>query len=68
MDLFFKMHHVFEIKFDERLQNSMTFLMSFVYKMKGSSRKPTVKMIELHNRLMSIVLPVSSEVEIDPIA
>lgn len=62
------MHHVFEIKFDERLQNSMTFLMSFVYKMKGGSRKPTVKMIELHDRLMSSVIPVPSEVEMDQIA
>lgn len=49
------MHHVFEIEFDERLRNVMFFLKYYTYKMKEGARKPTTKMIELHERLQSVV-------------
>lgn len=51
IDVFFKMHFVFDIKFDERLQNTMFFLKIFMYKM-NEARKATTKMVELHERLL----------------
>lgn len=56
VDLYFKLHHVFEIKFDERLQNVMSFLKFYAFKMKEAARKPTTRMIELHDHLLSYVL------------
>lgn len=53
LDLYFKLHHVFEIKFDERLQNVMFFLKHYMFKMKDGTKKPTTKMIELHDYLIS---------------
>lgn len=41
------------MEFDERLQNAMSFIKHFVYKMKDGAKKPTTKMIELHDRLLS---------------
>lgn len=52
IDMLFKIHYVFEIKFDERLQNMMYFLKNYVYKMCDRNRKPTTKLIELHERLL----------------
>lgn len=54
IDLFFKIHDIFEIKFDERLQNAIFFLKHYTYKMKQGKMKPTTKMIELYNHLESI--------------
>lgn len=60
IDVFFKMHYVFEIKFDERLENTMYFLKNFTYKMNDRIRKPTTKMIELHDRLISFLSPATN--------
>lgn len=54
------MHYVFKIKFDERLQNLMYFLENYIYKMEDRKRKPTTKMIELHERLLLFLAPVTS--------
>lgn len=54
IDLFFKIHDIFEIKFDERLQNAIFFLKHYTYKMKQGKMNPTTKMIELYNHLESI--------------
>lgn len=56
IDLYFKIHEIFGIKFDERLQHAMFFLKHYIYKMKEGNRKPTTKLIELYNRLESIEL------------
>lgn len=56
IDLYFKIHEIFGIKFDERLQHAMFFLKHYIYKMEEGNRKPTTKLIELYNRLESIEL------------
>lgn len=61
LDLYFKLHHVFEIKFDERLQNVMFFMKHYWFKMKDGAKKPTTKMIELQNYLASSNLFESTE-------
>lgn len=62
IDIYFKLHDIFEIKFDERLQAAMYFLKHYIFGMKEGSRKPTTKMIELHNYLLSInLLPETNE-------
>lgn len=56
IDIYFKIHEIFGIKFDERLQFAMFYLKHYVYKMKEGNRKPSTKLIELHNHLSSIAL------------
>lgn len=57
IDLYFKIHEIFGIKFDERLQQAIFFLKHYIFKMKEGNRRPTTKLIELHNHLLSVVLP-----------
>lgn len=61
IDLYFKLHHIFEMKFDERLQNAMFFLKHYVYKMKEGAKKPSTKMIDLHNHLLSCNITPSND-------
>lgn len=51
IDLYFKLHHLFEIKFDDRLKNTFDFIQHYLYKLNHGACKPTTKMIELHHRL-----------------
>lgn len=51
IDLYFKLHHVFEIKFDDRLKNTFDFIQYYLYGLKKRACNPTTKMIELHHRL-----------------
>lgn len=61
IDIYFKIHEIFGIKFDERLQCVMFYLKYYVYKMKEGNRKPSTKIIELHNHLLSVDLPEINE-------
>lgn len=53
-DLWFKIHHIFNINFDKQLVNAMLFIQHFVYGMKGP-KKPTTKMEDVFNRLIRML-------------
>lgn len=51
VDLFFKVHMVFDIKFEINIKPTMTFLAAFLYKFEGSAFKPTLSMTNWNNKI-----------------
>lgn len=49
VDLFFKMHYVFSLEFDPRLENVFLFMEHYIYKIDEGEKIPYTTMIELSN-------------------
>lgn len=49
VDLFFKVHYVFSLEFDPRMENVFLFMEYYIYKMEGGEKRPFTTMIELAN-------------------
>ncbi|XP_055304838.1 uncharacterized protein LOC129569726 [Sitodiplosis mosellana] len=49
-DLFFKVHKIFDLKYEPRLHNMMVFVENFIYKVKNEHR-PTNRMLEISGYL-----------------
>lgn len=45
-DLFFKVHKIFDLKYEPRLHNMMVFVENFIYKVKNE-HKTTNRMLEI---------------------
>lgn len=50
-DFYFKAHKIFNLKFDEAIENAMVFLQSFIYKLDDGQKKTTQQMKELIHTL-----------------
>lgn len=52
VDLFFKMHYVFSLEFDPRMENVFLFMEHYIYKMEEGEKRPYTAMIELSNLII----------------
>lgn len=50
-NLFYKMHDVLDLEFDEGIGNMMTFIRNFMYN-DNQGKRPTPKMRDIFNRLI----------------
>lgn len=55
VDLFFKVHSVFDIKFEVNINPTMTFLARYLYGFKGSIYKTTLTMNNFHAKVTAAI-------------
>lgn len=60
VDLFFKVHVVFHIKFEVNIRPAMIFFAAFLYEFKRSEFAPTQSMTNLNNRVNAATVPMTS--------
>lgn len=51
IDLLFKIHIVFDLRFDANLKYMFEFLQYYVYNMRENDIKPTTRMKDISNKL-----------------
>lgn len=55
IDLFFKVHLIFDLKFEININPTMTFFARFLYGFKGNAFKPTLTMNNLEAKIASAI-------------
>lgn len=55
LDLFFKVHKLFNLNYFANIMNAFNFFEYYVYEMKSADIKPSIKMLNLSSGLLSNV-------------
>lgn len=58
-DIFFKIHHIFDLNFDKNIVNAVHFIQHFIYNMTDINiyGKPSTRMEDVWNRLIRLQSP-----------
>lgn len=61
IDVFFKIHKIFDMNFDKNISNAMYFIQHYLYDINDSEKKPTPRMEDVYNRLMRDINTAASK-------